>query len=361
MKKMKKAILLISAIFCITFFGCEKPKENGNSENENIVLNEDIVIGNLKNIYLLNEGGWGLNNASLTLIEKGKATNKYFTQKNNRGLGDLGNDMKLYGGKIYIAMNGSNTIEIVNASTGKSLKQIQLEEKAMPRQLAFDGGYAYISCHNKEILKIDTVSMSITARITISGSSPEGIAAQDGKLYVTNSGGQDFPNYDSTMSIIDIATFKEDEVVTIGLNPGEIISLGNEKLLISVVGNYGDIPSSLKIFNTETKSIEKIIDINVSDFIVYNQAIYGCNSGGASFVKYDLSTGQEDKTSYIKDQGKIKIPYGITIDELSGDIYVMDAVDYAGVKGTLYCFDKNGNSKFNIEIGIFPKKIVFIK
>lgn len=76
------------------------------------------------NLLVLNEGNWGNNEAELSLVDvnAGSATNNYFASANGRGLGDVAQDILQYGSKIYIAVTFSNSIEVVNPTTGLSTR-----------------------------------------------------------------------------------------------------------------------------------------------------------------------------------------------------------------------------------------------
>lgn len=80
-------------------------------------------------LYVLNQGSFKSNNASTSFYNLTNSTvvNDYFTSKNNRGLGDSGQDMIKYGSKLYVAMYYSSLIEVINASTGVSVKTITME------------------------------------------------------------------------------------------------------------------------------------------------------------------------------------------------------------------------------------------
>ena len=79
--------------------------------------------------YVLNQGVYKENNAGTTYYNllSSNAIDDYFTLKNNRGLGDSGQDMVKYGSKIYIAVYNSSLIEVINAATGVSVKTITME------------------------------------------------------------------------------------------------------------------------------------------------------------------------------------------------------------------------------------------
>ncbi|KUL19821.1 MAG: hypothetical protein XE13_0386, partial [Proteiniphilum sp. 51_7] len=80
-----------------------------------------------KALLILNEGSMQANNATLARydLQEEMITKEYFLDVNKRGLGDVANDMIRYGSKIYIAVNMSGTVEVLEATTGKSLRQIR--------------------------------------------------------------------------------------------------------------------------------------------------------------------------------------------------------------------------------------------
>ena len=79
------------------------------------------------NAYVLNEGNYGSNNSSLSLLNltTGSIDNSVFSTANGRGLGDLAQDVVVYGTKAYVTVSGSNTLEVVSLTDNKST-QIKL-------------------------------------------------------------------------------------------------------------------------------------------------------------------------------------------------------------------------------------------
>ena len=72
-------------------------------------------------MYILSEGLFNQNNSSLARysFNQQKRTSNYFSANNQRGLGDTANDMAIYGNKIYIVVNVSSTVEVIDFTTGK--------------------------------------------------------------------------------------------------------------------------------------------------------------------------------------------------------------------------------------------------
>lgn len=72
--------------------------------------------------YVLSEGSWGASNASLDRVNlaTGQITNNVFSAANGRNLGDIAQDILVYGSKAYVTVSFSNTIEAVNIKDNKS-------------------------------------------------------------------------------------------------------------------------------------------------------------------------------------------------------------------------------------------------
>ena len=77
--------------------------------------------------YVLNEGNWGANEASIDRIDMGSGAivKNVFSTANGRGLGDVAQDLVVYGTKAYITVSFSNTVEILNTRDNTS-RQIAL-------------------------------------------------------------------------------------------------------------------------------------------------------------------------------------------------------------------------------------------
>ena len=135
---------------------------------------------------VLCEGLYQQNNSSISWIDfsSGVIDNSYFVTRTNRQIGDTGNDIKRYGGKIYVVVNVSSVIEVLSASDFTSIKQIQMESGGVakqPRSIAFYGGNAYVTCYDGFVDVIDTTSLTVTTRIPV-GNNPEGLAVANGKF-----------------------------------------------------------------------------------------------------------------------------------------------------------------------------------
>ena len=313
-------------------------------------------------MYILNEGLFQMNNSTLSYYDftTGKLTENIFLDVNHRGLGDVGNDLKRYGSKLYIVVNNSNIVEVVDVKTVQSLKTINLSGK-QPRQVAFLDDKAYISCFDGDVVRIDTASLEVEASVH-TGPNPDGICACNGKLYVCNSGGLSYPNYGNTVSVVDPATFTVVKDITVAVNPTRVKGYSDRYVYVVSNGNYGDVPYTFQKIDCQTDEIVKNYNLEVLNFDIHQNLayVYSYNySTMTSWIKVlDLETDEIVKEQFISDGTQLKTPYGIKVNPLNGDVYITDAGTFT-TNGDVYCFDKDGKKKFSFEAGLNPSAMAF--
>jgi len=318
-------------------------------------------------LYILSEGLFNLNNSTLATYNLTNQTlvPDLFLAVNKRGLGDTANDMGMYGSKLYVVVNVSSQVEVLDAVTGKSLKRIAMFDSRgaarEPRFVDFHNGKAYVCSFDGSVVKIDTATLQIEATMQC-GKNPDGICVARNKLYVSNSGGLNFPNYDNTVSVIDLATFAELKKITVGMNPGKLLADSEGDVYVVSRGDYGGIPAKLqRISSSADELVESFETIHVQNFCIQNDTAYMYVSGNQnSYYKvFDCKTEKIISENFIADNTKISTPFGIDINPVNGDVYITDAKSYT-VWGDVFCFDKTGKLKFKLqEIGLNPKKILF--
>ncbi len=314
---------------------------------------------------VLNEGGWGNNEAELSVIDYSdmSITNGAFAKLNGRGLGDVAQDVAVYGSRIYVTVWGSNTVEAIDRKSGKS-SRIDFGDRG-PRYLECAGGKVYVSCYSPtSVVRIDTSTLQIEATCQLSGLQPEGLCINGSNLYVLNTWKQDAagnPEYDSTMSVVDLTTFSETRKITVGTNPQKIKKLDNSHLAISYTGDYADMHGGLAIVDLNDMSIRHI-NTNISNMDTYNGHIYyyAHNYGEAWNGRIHIVNGitLQETTITLSETGGYSAqyyPYAININQTTGEIYIAGA--QYGANGDIYCFAPSGTLKWVLEAGPLPSKI----
>jgi len=324
---------------------------------------EDLPIFN---VLVLNEGLMNANNGSITAYYTGTNTGigDIFSHVNKQQLGDVANDILIYGSKVYVVVNVSSQICVMDLKSGVLIKQIPVAASGVgsqPRQIVSHNGKVYVCCFDGSVLKIDTTSLLIEAT-TKAGRNPDGICVANNKLYVSNSGGLDYPNYDNTISVFDLNSFTEIKKIEVKMNPTLMKTDKKGNVYVVSNGNYNDVSPCLQRINTITDKVEKVFDIGISVFDIYNDYLYFYThdyvSGSTSYQILDLLQDSIINNNFISDDDLPKTPNGINVNPRTGDVYIFDALDYVST-GDVYCFDKDGKKRLKFEAGIIPKKAVF--
>lgn len=320
--------------------------------------------------YLLNEGGWGYNNATLDYFDthRGVYERDVFTKANPDvvlGLGDTGNDMGVYGSKLYVVMNWSKKIEILDARTARRIKVLTDQtHKAIEnaRYITFANGFAYLSSYTTAekgmVLEIDTAALTITRTVEV-GRQPDELAVTGNKLYVANSGGYSPASLENTVSVIDLPSFKVTKTITVAPNLRRLKKDSAGFLYICPWGTT----NKLYVIDSKTDQLSDSINVMVEDFTILRDTayIYGTDySGGQhAYTRVDLKNKKVIPGSFITDGTKITLPYAIAVDPNNGTIYMADARNYSEA-GDLYGLDAYGRLRTTIQkTGIIPGHMAF--
>jgi DNA-binding beta-propeller fold protein YncE len=334
----------------------------------------------IKGFYLVNEGNMNMNKASLDYLDlvNGIYTRNLYNQVNpeaTKGLGDVGNDIAIYGAKLYVVVNISNKVEVLNVKTGKRLGQINITNC---RYITFSKGKAYVSAYlgrvgdptapNGIVAEIDTTKLTVNRTVEV-GRQPEEMAIVNNKLYIANSGGYSPPNYESTVSVIDLDSFKEVKRIEVAINLHRIKADRYGDLYITSRGDYYTIPSKLLVLDTETDQVKKVFNIAASNLTIDDDLAYVYSTEwnyieGKNKISYNMI---DTKNEILLDQKfitdgtdkNIKIPYGIAVNHANKDVYVTDAKDYV-TPGKLHCYNAFGKLKWSITTGDIPAHIAFV-
>lgn len=362
---MKKALHISLLLLLALLYACDDMDDFNPLPNDD---DEHITETGTAELYILSEGLFNLNNSALAryTFHNNQLVPDYFRQLNQRGLGDTANHMAIYGSKLYIVVNVSSQIEVMDLASGKSLKRIPLltdnGSSRQPRHIAFDKGKAYVCSFDGTVARIDTTSLAVEAYATV-GRNPDGICVQQHKLYVSNSGGLDQPNYDNTVSVIDIPTFKEIKKITVGNNPGKIEVDKSGYVYVAVRGNLIGTPHHLVQIDSNTDEVSNTIDQPALNFAIHNEFAYlysyNHSTKQSTFSVYNLNTQHVITENFISDGTHIETPFALAVNPYSGNVYIIDAYDYK-VKGDVLCFDQQGYLQYRINnVGINPNTILF--
>jgi len=349
-----------------------KPNDSGAARSGSVIIkgtgvnDREIKVQQAKlpefvGLYILAEGYMGTGKASISYydVKTNKFNTDYFKEKNNFNLGDTGNDLAIYGSKMYCIVSGPNNtsggqVYIIDPQTGMSKKRIEFKDAAgkpaMPRQIEFYKDKAYITSYSGLVARLDTLSLNIDAYATLSGTDlfPEGITQYNGNLYVCNSG----QGKGNSISVIDIASFKESRKITVPTNPANIAATFDGDIYFNTADNTGTgkTPSRLHILDPKTETVTKTFDNLAGRIAIGKDYLYTVETNYQTYenvsIKVNLAT--KEASVFTTELKMFFMPYGVSTNYFTGDVYI-------GGQGEDVCFfNSEGKLQSEWKTGKFP-------
>lgn len=335
----------------------------------------------IKGFYLLNEGNMGSNKSTVDYMDytTGYYRKNIYAEVNPSvvmELGDVGNDLQIYDNKLYAVINVSGLIEVMDVATAKHIGTIKIPNC---RYISFHNGKAYVSSYagpvgldpnarTGYVAEIDIASLKVTREVTV-GYQPEEMVILNNKLYVANSGGYRVPNYDRTVSVIDLNSFTVVKAIDVAINLHRMVADKYGDIYVSSRGNYQDIKSDTYIIDSRTDEVKGKLNLAVTEWCMDDDKLYTYgseyNSGTGQYTMnyavVDVRTEQIVSRNFITDgtDKNIKTPYGLAVNPETKEIFVTDARTYV-IPGTLYCFTPEGKKKWAVTTGDIPASFAFV-
>ncbi|MDE7456580.1 MAG: YncE family protein [Prevotella sp.] len=377
---MKQYLIIYMAVL-LGLTGCRTDDYIVYMEDENVgVLTERTEV---QGMYLLNEGNMGSNKCTLDYLDLSADTVHYlrniYAERNPnevKELGDVGNDAQIYGSRLWLVINCSNKVEVCRAQDAVKLGQVDVPNC---RNVAFHGGYAYVTSYvgpvnvseMGRVYKVDTLTLQKVDSIVV-GYQPEEMAVVDDKLYVANSGGYRAPDYDRTVSVVDLRTFTEERKIDVGVNLHRCRADRHGQLWVTSRGDNRYEQSKVYWLAQDAQGQMQVggsIDVPVSDLCIVGDSLYFYGSD-YSAVTYDVteaygiinvSTHQQvaAQLSSSAEFQQIKRLYGIIVHPANRDFYLLDARNYSS-SGELLHFRADGSFDYKVRTGDVPAHAVFL-
>lgn len=145
-------------------------------------------------VVVLNEGNFGSDDAEISAIAPtGAVANDLFGAINSRPLGDVLQSAAVIGQNIYLVVNNSNKIEVIDRETGRSVATISgLQQPRYILQVSETKAYVTewvgfnpdFTLQDGNIAILDLTTNTVTGRIEAIGPGPEQLVLAGGTVYV---------------------------------------------------------------------------------------------------------------------------------------------------------------------------------
>jgi hypothetical protein len=335
--------LLPCCISC--FISCVKPPE----EKPNTPL---IQPAQDAGAFIIQEGNFQWGNASLGYINliSGEIEKDFFKKVNDRPIGDVLQSGLILNSKLWLSVNNSGKIEIIDPNSGKS--EHQITGLRSPRYiLPINIDKTYISdLYANAITIIDNSTLKISGQIALPGWT-ENMLLHEGMAWVTNIS-------TSYTYIIDAHTDRVIDSVKTGKGNNSIVLDKNKNIWVLSSGDIATFETAkLVCINPIERKVIKQIELlgnGASKMVIdsENETLFWLQSGVFRLNIHDPVT---TSLPWIQENGNY---YGLSIHPNNGNLFICDAKDYVS-EGRILEFNRLGEGIREIRCGIIPSQLIF--
>ena len=350
MKNFKLFITLLTAS-ALGLTSC-----TNSDDSDKTTFNDEYRNG----ILVLNEGAYGRSNASITFYKDGIATQNIFkTVNQTKVLGNVAQNIIVKEGKAYIVVNGSNKIEVVDASSFVSEATIT-SELSNPRYIAIDEQNIYVSNWGDPSVSTDDYiavlrksDYALVNKISVK-EGPDRLILKNNKLVITHSGGW---NNGNSVTIYDTRN-NNIKNFFVGDIPNDLVVNNNDVYVLCAGITYGAEETGGKLvqINLTTNEVTETLNFNQDQhpgFIAIhnNELYYTLNK---SIYKTPTNTTSLPKNPIFT--ANVTSLYGFNI--VNNAIYIADAKDFAS-NGEVKYYSLTGSLLGSFATGIGPNTFIY--
>lgn len=348
---------ILSLIFLVSIlFACEPDNENPEPRGK---YESGVII--------INEGNYTDADGSLSFYDKdsSKISNDIFLAENDRQLFALIQNVRIFDNVGFIVTNSDDKIEMIDASTLKSIKTIK-DDIENPNDIAVVDGLAYVSNwgtltpdfnYLDSRITITDLSTSEVIKDIETSEFPSGVIAVGEEVFVA------VGSTDEVL-VIDTESNNIEDTIHVAVGPKTFHIDENGKIWVMCTGTFASPAGNLVRFDPVTHALEATISLenqspngkmamNGDGNQIYYQSSVGYPSTDAIFV-FDI-TATTAPTESIIDGTNL---YGIGVDPETDMIYVADANGFQG-NGTIIRYNPDGTQYDTFTVGRGPSGFVF--
>lgn len=302
------------------------------------------------------EGNFGWGNASISVYntKTNQVFNNVFNTQNNQPIGDVLQSSSLFNGDLFLVVNNSNKIEVIDTSNF-SIKGT-ITGLVSPRYfLGITPSKAYVSdLHSNKITIVNPSNFQKTGYIDVSAWTEQMILYNQ-YVYVAQKG-------TNQVLVIDSQNDMAIDSITVGREPNSLVLDAFNNIWVLCSGGVNETTPSLCLINTINNTVIKELVFNSINQSPSNLQIdtsktnlYYINNG---IYKQSISLNNIDYNSKILQTNGIF--YGLGINPFNSEIYISDAIDYIQ-QGKVYRYSNSLELIDSFSTGIIPQDFTFLE
>ena len=354
-------LIILSFLSAVALSGCMSRDDSGFSP-----VDDTAPITSPHGLLIVNEGNFQYGNASLSYYDpvSGEVTNELFYKVNGMKLGDVAQSMTAHNGLGWIVVNNSHVIFAVDLKTLREKGRVA--DLTSPRYIHFvSDSKAYVTqLWDNRIYIINPLTYSVTGSITVEGMQQQSGSTermvQIGKyVYVT------CWSYQRELIKIDAETDRIVDRLNVGLQPGPLVEDCEGDLWTITDGSYKGSPAGWEtpaLVCIDPEKMQVIRRLEFPDGSSPRQLVTDPSGRKLYFIDNDLfemDIDAERLPSVPLISGENRLYYALTVDPVSGEIYISDAIDYTQ-QGVVYRFTPAGEQIGKFYAGVTPASFCWI-
>ena len=347
---------IIQALALLFFLGSCKPKEG----------TQPVINAAGDKVYVTCEGRYQNGNSMLSLYfpQTGNVYSDVYQSANGKGIGDVLQSMVRIGDRLFLCVNNSDKIVVINAGDWKLQGTIPIHQ---PRYiLPVSATRAYVSTlKNGKVYIINTQTLQVTGSISMPFSDQEGLLLAGGGALICN-----WDSAAHSLSAVDTATDNIGNPILLPhASPTDIATDAEGKIWV-VGGNIfqGLAPSLSRIdpltgavladFNLPSSADAMRLSFNAAkDTLYWLETNYNGSASNNGVYRTSIHAGILPSTAFIPAVSN-QYFWALGIEPSTGNIYVGDPKGFIQ-SGAVNIYRPDGVLIKTFGVGVGPNHFYF--
>jgi len=327
-------------------------------------------------LYIVNEGGFGNGNASISFYDRGDdaVLNDLFFNANGVALGDQAQSIAVNGNKAYIVVQNSSKIEVVDLNDFTSIATISDGVESPRYFIGVSDTKGYVSDWGSDgvsgsVRVIDLTNYTVSSTIQTNSQGANRMMLAGGEVFLANSGGL---GRDSNITVINTSTDQVARTIAVADNPDGMVQDANGDIWVICKGHTAFDPNTFAVIEAESTPaalLKVSSDGSVLTRLDYTAVGFGSsasaiNINAAGDVIYYLYSGQIFEmaiaaTSLPTAPFTSDFYYGLSVDPINGHVIGCEAPDFNS-SGSIDIYSSSGTLESTFSVGIGPNGCTFL-
>lgn len=353
-----KAIKYAFLLLLVFFAACKKDKPTE--------VTKPPVSDSIDKIYVISEGSFGNGNSSLDIYDPNSGTvySDVYKSVNSADLGDVFQSMQVIGDRLFLCINNSDKIIVLDKNDHKQLGVINIPK---PRYvLKINDNKAYVSTlYSNKVYIIDPQAMQSIGSFTLPAQNPEGMLLYNDKAYIAT-----WDTASDKIFVVNTTTNQvEKEIAVAGRAPQEIVADKDNKLWV-LSGNVAK-GKAAGLTQLDPATGQTLHSFHFPDKADPIKAVFNKERDMLYFIEVNYYGGTEYNGIYRMSVSAEKLPdepfikaqqfqyfWALGIRPDDNTIFIGDPKGFTQ-KGAVYMYDTDGNKKGQFESGVGPGHFYF--